>query len=205
MKHKSEDIRELNIRQLLDGTDQYMIPIYQRNYAWGEKEIEQLIQDILDYLPKDKKEEKNYFIGTLIINKHTENNILLQETIDGQQRLTTLSLLASVIKEKLPLDWYQQTNLSFQSRPKSTKTLTAIFQDNIQNSQSYNDNILNGYQLIQKHLDKKLAAEEVNLEDFASYLFSQVKIVRVQVPADTDLNHYFEIMKILPPRIHTSS
>ena len=51
-------IVDLNIREVLDGTDQYEIPIYQRNYAWGEKQIEALIQDIVDSIVKDR--DKNY-------------------------------------------------------------------------------------------------------------------------------------------------
>ncbi|MCM4171841.1 DUF262 domain-containing protein [Arenibacter sp. TNZ] len=196
MSNSSSNITELNIKELLDGSDSYMIPIYQRNYAWEEKEIEQLIQDILDYIPSASYDEsKDYFIGTLIINKQDVNNKIIYETIDGQQRLTTLSLLTSVIKHKQGLDWYQGINLSFQSRLKSTETLFDIFQENIHNhNKTYNDNIINGHNLILKHLDKKLVEAEVTLKTFSDFLFSKVKIVRVQVPEDTDLNHYFEIM-----------
>tara|TARA_R110001592_G_scaffold72904_2_gene222798 strand:- start:1077 stop:3050 length:1974 start_codon:yes stop_codon:yes gene_type:complete len=196
MSKLTTGIKELNIQQLLDGSDMYMIPIYQRNYAWEEKEIEQLIQDVLDYIPKTKDaKEKDYFIGTLIINEKNVNNQILFETIDGQQRLTTLSILTSVIKHKLGLDWYSTVNLTFESRAKSTDTLLDIFQENIHNkNKKHNDNIINGYNLIVKHLDKKLIEAKVSLQAFADFLFSRVQIVRVQVPTDTDLNHYFEIM-----------
>jgi len=196
MNKEHPDITPLDINQLLDGKDKYMIPIYQRNYAWEEKEIEQLIQDVLDYIPTKKDtESKDYFIGTLIINKKDFDNETVYETIDGQQRLTTLSLLASVIKHKLGLSWYNNINLTFQSRPKSTETLFDVFQENTKNQNKvYNDNIINGYKLILKHLDKKLGNAKVSLQTFSDFLFSKVKIVRVQVPEDTDLNHYFEIM-----------
>jgi uncharacterized protein with ParB-like and HNH nuclease domain len=41
-----------SIRELF-SSDDYVIPIYQRNYDWGESEITQLIQDIVDYIKKD--------------------------------------------------------------------------------------------------------------------------------------------------------
>ncbi|WP_084449073.1 DUF262 domain-containing protein [Picosynechococcus sp. PCC 7117] len=46
----NNDIIQLSIRDFLSGNSNYTIPMYQRNYAWGEAEIAQLIQDILDYL-----------------------------------------------------------------------------------------------------------------------------------------------------------
>ena len=194
------DLKELTIKELLDGKDRYVIPIYQRNYAWEEKEIEQLLQDIIDYIPKENKEAKNnYYIGTLIINEQTINNTVLYETIDGQQRITTLSILTSILKHKLKetnlsLDWYKNINLEFYSRSQSTETLEAVFHDYFNNNQIYNDGIKNGYDLIHKHLDKKLSEAKITLETFSTFLFSKVKIIRVQVPLNTDLNHYFEIM-----------
>lgn len=194
------DLKELTVKELLDGKDQYIIPIYQRNYAWEEKEIEQIIQDIIDYIPKKNNEQVNYYyIGTLIINEQIYNNNVLYETIDGQQRITTLSILASVLKHKLQdtsscLDWYKNINLEFFSRRQSTETLEAVFQDYFDNNHIYNAGIKNAYYLIHKHLDNKLREAKITIENFSIFLFSKVKIIRVQVPENTDLNHYFEIM-----------
>lgn len=57
-----------------------------------------------------------------------------------------------------------------------------------------NTGILNGYRLIQKVLPQKLKDNGVSPQQFADYLFRYVQIMQVRVPADTDLNHYFEIM-----------
>ncbi|NMC98414.1 MAG: DUF262 domain-containing protein, partial [Bacteroidales bacterium] len=77
-------------------TDDYVIPIYQRNYEWGEPEITQLIQDIVDYLLKSKDTE--YYIGSLIVYERKLGSDVKYEIIDGQQRLTTLTILLDVIK-----------------------------------------------------------------------------------------------------------
>ena len=61
----------------------YEVPIYQRNYAWDSDQIEQLIEDIMST-------DDDYFLGNLIVNQK-DNNVY--EVIDGQQRLTTLSLI----------------------------------------------------------------------------------------------------------------
>ena len=110
MPDKFNYIAPLNIETTL-SKDNYTIPIYQRNYAWEAKEIEQLIQDIMDYASAHP--EKNYYIGTLVV---AQNNGGF-DTIDGQQRLTTLSILSSVIKNEYNgLDWFNGLNIRFASR-----------------------------------------------------------------------------------------
>ncbi|MCX6162895.1 MAG: DUF262 domain-containing protein, partial [Ignavibacteriae bacterium] len=91
----ANNITELNIKDLL-STGKYVIPIYQRNYAWSEPEVTQLIQDIVDFSKKESN--SNYYIGTLVVFNRKEANNIVFETIDGQQRLTTLIILLSAIK-----------------------------------------------------------------------------------------------------------
>ena len=195
----SDDIVQLSIKNLLEGQENYSIPMYQRNYAWDEAEITQLIQDVIDYLP----EQRNYYIGTLVVFERRDASQINYETIDGQQRLTTLSLLASYLKNEteLNIDWYDKLKIQFKSREKSRRTFEAVFSGNFDNDPSdllkpdqINSGILNGYRLIKKHLTLKLAENGKSLEEFADYLFEMIQIMRVKVPDDTDLNHYFEVM-----------
>ena len=162
----------------------------------GEGEITQLIQDVIDYLPK----KHNYYIGTLVVFERPDKEF---ETIDGQQRLTTLSLLAAYIKNKksdsINLNWLNKLNLHFDSRPNSQNALTSIFGNkvnelNLDKSSECNTAILDGYRLIEKILPQKLAEKRIKLQKFSNFLFKNVQIMRVKVPKDTDLNHYFEIM-----------
>ena len=62
---RSDDVRELSIQDLLKGEASYLIPMYQRNYAWEEAEITQLIQDVIDSQRKGGK----YYIGTLVVDR----------------------------------------------------------------------------------------------------------------------------------------
>ena len=89
----------------------YEIPIYQRNYAWDNIQIEQLIDDI-------NTSDDNYFLGNLIVNQKDNN---LYEVIDGQQRLTTLYLLARYLGMS-----FGKEALRFEAREKSNKTLAVI-------------------------------------------------------------------------------
>ncbi|PEL08417.1 DUF262 domain-containing protein [Bacillus sp. AFS017336] len=159
----------------------YLVPIYQRNYAWGESQIEQLIEDInssIDDL------NKNYFLGNLIVNQ-TDNNVY--EVIDGQQRLTTLFLLENYLGMN-----FAKGALRFEAREKSNRTLHMI---NNKNSgeileELVSVEILAGYQIIENYFKK---TKEIDKNELIKKL-EKVFLVRVQVPQGIDLNHYFEIM-----------
>ncbi|MET3539044.1 GmrSD restriction endonuclease domain-containing protein [Chryseobacterium limigenitum] len=181
----------------LFGSDDYVIPIYQRNYEWGEPQITQLIQDIVDYILKSKKseEEPKYYIGSLIAYERKLEGNVTYETIDGQQRLTTLTILLNVIKnEYLKIDWYKKLNLSFDSRKVASNTLSYLFKGESLDNKECNVAIQQGYYNAKKSLAKILADNSLTIEDFCNYFFEKVTILRVLVPEDTDLNHYFEIM-----------
>lgn len=198
----SDDISQLSIKELLNEAVVYSIPMYQRNFAWEEGEITQLIQDVMDYMPGGQ----SYYIGTLVVFERQDSKRTVYETIDGQQRLTTLSLLASYLKNRKNKEdgdftWYEELKIQFESRIRSRRTFFEIFKGNFENDPSevlgtneINTAILNGYLLIQKILPQKLKENQISCQNFAEYLFKMVKIMRVKVPYDTDLNHYFEIM-----------
>ncbi|WML90812.1 DUF262 domain-containing HNH endonuclease family protein [Thiothrix lacustris] len=197
----NNDITQLSVKKLLSDSAYYVIPMYQRNYAWEEGEITQLIQDIIDYVG-----ETNYYIGTLVVFERKEHIRTVYETIDGQQRLTTLSLLVSFLKNELSkrnidLDWYKEVNLHFESRENSRRTFAAIFDGDRRGNfmaslheDDINAALLNGYQLIKKILPLKLKENGINHKVFTKFLLGNVQVIRVKVPYDTDLNHYFEIM-----------
>jgi len=124
----------------------YVIPIYQRNYAWREMQIEQLIDDIDSSIDDSKK---NYFLGNLIVNQ-TDNNVY--EVIDGQQRLTTLFLLENYLGMN-----FEKGALKFEAREKSNRTLSMI--NNINNAELREElvsvEILEGYQIIHHYFKTK--------------------------------------------------
>ena len=74
----------------IEGNLNYRIPIYQRNYSWQDKQIEMLIEDIA-------KEASGYYIGNVLITRIEDSSI--QEIVDGQQRLTTISLIFLAVFE----------------------------------------------------------------------------------------------------------
>ena len=97
---------ETTLNKLLNTSRQFIVPIFQRNYSWQKNQYEQLWFDILR--ASKFKEKQNHFIGSIVyIDMGTPagrpQQLLL---IDGQQRLTTISVLLCAIK-----DYVQKFNL----------------------------------------------------------------------------------------------
>ena len=154
----------------------YEVPIYQRNYAWDSDQIEQLIEDIMST-------DDDYFLGNLIVNQK-DNNVY--EVIDGQQRLTTLFLLERYLGIAIAND-----ALRFEARDKSNRTLAALPNTNQLTDELLSSEIKEGYKIIDDYFEKTGLSSDK--EKFIKRL-DKVNLIRVQVPAKIDLNHYFEIM-----------
>ena len=76
----------------IEGKTIYNIPIYQRNYSWNDNNIESLYNDVIN-------EQSGYYLGNLLVTpSQTEKGF---DVVDGQQRLTTISLFLLAIYEEL--------------------------------------------------------------------------------------------------------
>ncbi len=88
----------LTIKQLFGNTDAlYQIPRYQRPYSWGDEQLEKLWDD----LTESYESESNYFLGSVITAKPEESSTYL-DIVDGQQRLTTLTIMMCVYRDLYP-------------------------------------------------------------------------------------------------------
>ena len=75
----------------------FTIPVFQRPYSWEKNEIDELFEDISRYF--NNKKDEDMYIGTIYLS-HKDNinsNTFTYEIIDGQQRITTLSLMLLVL------------------------------------------------------------------------------------------------------------
>lgn len=94
---------ETSLRELLEGTKQYLVPLYQRTYSWGTAQHGRLWDDVLK-LAEDRGvvAGQTHFIGSLVLAPSpTMGPTGVQQylVVDGQQRLTTLSLLLCAIRD----------------------------------------------------------------------------------------------------------
>jgi uncharacterized protein with ParB-like and HNH nuclease domain len=92
---------ETNLRSLLEGGKQYSIPLFQRPYTWGRDNWETLWEDIL--IIYDQSPETNHFIGPMVTLALPGQPDGLSPfiVIDGQQRLTTFSIILAALRDHL--------------------------------------------------------------------------------------------------------
>ena len=95
----SIEVNKKSVKELLEtGKDHpFVIPEYQRPYAWGEDEVQTLFDDIWEFTTNGvggSESNRTYFLGTVV---SFENDQKDQEIIDGQQRITSLFLLLRAI------------------------------------------------------------------------------------------------------------
>ena len=193
----------------------FNIPIYQRLYAWTEKEIVTLLNDFYNSFTNITECDKEYFVGNLTLNYNEISKCY--DIIDGQQRITTLWLVGLVLNLRdNTVNW--NNFLVFKSEP--TLRFTARQDDNdflkelITTNQEYsntdnnfksiferisknsnvnvNQMMINAIKCIAEFLNRK----EINEEGikFSQYIFTKVKMAAVFLPNSIDLNKYFEDM-----------
>ena len=188
----------LSVRALFDDVDaKYTIPIYQRNYAWDAEQIEQLISDVHDAMSDG---DDNYFLGNLIVTER-DSKAIDYEVIDGQQRMTTLYLLLTYLRNSGQAVPDSHTDrLWYQSRPRSADALRRISSNRPRNAGPGTDavhdedqGIHQGFNIISQFMDQKVLQGDERAP-FADYLQNHVTVVRAVLPRRTDLNRYFEIM-----------
>ena len=82
--------KEKKFLHFLEGSDKhFVIPVYQRNYDWKKEQCKQLFDDLLDL----GNSNRTHFLGSIVSIYHDDGDDREYLIIDGQQRLTTLSLL----------------------------------------------------------------------------------------------------------------
>ncbi len=82
---------------LLNGKIQYRVPLFQRTYNWGEDQWDQLWDDLLEI--HSMPQPRNHFIGSIVTQQMPSQPEAVKSymLIDGQQRMTTLLVLLSVV------------------------------------------------------------------------------------------------------------
>lgn len=193
-----------SINEIFNGDYKFVVPLYQRNFAWGNEEIRKLISDIYDAYMKNKDSE--YYIGTITfyLSKDEQGNTTY-EVVDGQQRLTALTLFTKLLDDNRNAHY-----LEYDSRPEVTKLLNTLYEkgaSEVLNSEIPFRKTGNYYDQL-KFLCKDFSFDRnengenklitfdmlLNDNDFKSYFFLNVKLVLAEVPSEMNVAQYFLIM-----------
>ena len=172
--------KAISIKDIL-SKDTYVIPIYQRNYEWDRLQIARLIEDI-----NSIGNDEQYYLGTLVTFRRNDGSY---ELVDGQQRHTTLNLIKAVLGER------DKFNLDFQARTECRLFFKELSEDI--DRISYNEktqNLERGISIIKDIIYETFGIDEEKKTIFKNKFFDHTFIFRTELPKETELNHYFEIM-----------
>ncbi|MCQ2686566.1 DUF262 domain-containing protein [Helicobacter pylori] len=173
----------------------FSIPVYQRNYTWGEENCEKLLQDIVSIY----QNKKTHFMGSITYILHwidDEKSLRkLQEfvIIDGQQRITTIMLLLKAIETKIPNEEIKKeidgllnlTGQRLRLKPiKSDKEAFDLVMQNRSHEIQGVSHIKNNYKFFTKELEKYIS-EGYRIEEIYG-AFLRLKIVAIGLELGED-------------------
>jgi uncharacterized protein with ParB-like and HNH nuclease domain len=177
---------------------EFIIPTYQRPYVWEYTELKKFLEDIM---LSASEIDNRYFIGNVYVTKN-ESTHPSYDIIDGQQRFTTLWLIAFVFRqvgvptELISFLRFESTlRLNFTIRKEVKQYLTYLLSktdvttsDQVDVSSEFLVNIAAGIETITGILKGKSSDELIMLGDF---IYHNVEFVYNIAPKETDLNHLF--------------
>jgi len=198
------------VRDLLGGK-KYTIDYFQREYRWGQKQISELVNDLTaaflaEWRPEHDRKKVGvypaYFLGSVIVSNEGSS----ASVIDGQQRLTSLSLLLIWVMKGLgDEDRQQVSNLVFTrvfganaynlDVPERTPAMDALYKGEPYNRDTAPEsvrNILDRYDDIDDLMPETIATDARAM--FADWLMERVFLVEITSPTDDDGYAIFETM-----------
>lgn len=214
---------------LMNNYTPYFIPDFQRDFVWGEKEVTELWEDIkadTDVFQKETDELEGYLLGNIVLIQDDVNNRKI--VVDGQQRLTTLSLMGlalQMIIQKKIIDTEDQTPANAYSMVSDLRKSYSIVNDmgEFKDLKIQHDSGLNFGQYYRKLIsgesdendiltdaDKNICAvfdkmyesidEELNNEQlFHFFAYYKLKIMLIETTAPTEAKA-FQLFEILNDR-----
>lgn len=208
--------KEYPLSKIFSKEFDYYIPAYQRPYAWTEEETETLFEDLLGFFQTEQVD--NYFLGSIVLIK--EDDKPHADVIDGQQRLTTLTILIAVIASYLSGDNRSNCNKYLREPGNDLEGLAPLprlhlrqkdqnfFNKYIQNIRLSElvsldpENLPNESQqhvrancaLLMKKMDAAFEKDEAKVTAFCRFLVTRCYLVAVYTPSQQSAFRVFSVM-----------
>jgi uncharacterized protein with ParB-like and HNH nuclease domain len=216
---KMSQVQEISIQ--LDGitnvlkSKRFKVPAYQRSYAWEIEHVDALLSDISEAI---KSKEKEYFLGSIVVTGPIDRRY---EVVDGQQRLTTVSLLVSAIRDRFRQDEDHEAETSIRndflaSVDRKTKDReprlilnevdNEIYQDLIDDRSAVDKKryprqshkrLLLASDFLAGYIDRlcqEAHDSEETLHEWLDYLETNLKVILVTAPDDSNAFVIFETL-----------
>ena len=169
---------QTNFQPIIEGVKQYVVPLFQRPYTWKQPHWETLWNDLMELY--ETEQPRSHFIGSIVTMPtiSVPEGVTKYLLIDGQQRLTTIFLLLTLLRDKAKEtqdnDLAEEIHQTFIVNPfkkeldyyklQPTQTDRHVFREIIQGKQP----ISNGNQIHQayEYFEKKLRRNSVDIRTF---------------------------------------
>lgn len=207
---------EYPLAKIFSSDFEYVIPSYQRPYAWTVDEATELFGDLYDFYKSEP--EEGYFLGSIVLIK--QESVPYAEVIDGQQRLTTLTILLSTLASVLEgsqrdtlCKYIQEPGNEFEGLdPKPRLTLRerdrAFFAEYVQalkfekllelDEKGVDNesqlNIKNNSQLFLRRISNELDNDANKIKGFVAFLLRRCYLVAVSTPSQQSAFRVFSVM-----------
>lgn len=207
---------EYPLAKIFSSEFEYIIPNYQRPYAWTVDQVSELFDDLLDFFRTE--DDEGYFLGSIVLIK--EEGSPQAQVIDGQQRLTTLTILIAALtsitdgddrttlykyivepgnkyeglapKPRLSL---RERDCNFFARYVQNLEFSKLFSLNekdLQNEAQHN--IQTNSKFLLDHINKSFENNDQAMQDFVAFLLRRCFLVAVSTPSQQSAFRVFSVM-----------
>lgn len=194
---------ETKFQPIIEGTKQYVVPLFQRSYSWQKKEWEMLWNDLYDLYCSDNP--RTHFIGSIVTmpTVSVPEGVAKYLLIDGQQRLTTIFILLALLRDRakqddevelaneindtLLVNPYKKDDDYFKLQP--TQADREAFRRLIFANSFDNENL---FTEAYKYFERKIKQNEINIEKFKQRITNNLSVVSIVLSADDNPHLVFE-------------
>lgn len=165
-----KSVYELRV-DALDQPVRYRIPAYQRGYRWTSRQVEQLLEDIRDFVRRENPQPEDFYcLQPLVLRPAGEG---AYEVVDGQQRLTTLLLILRHFNARLTERFRQKLyTLEYETRP----SLLEFLEDPTKERAASNIDFFHIYQAITR-VEEWFGQRESEVETIKAAFLNQAKLI----------------------------
>lgn len=179
------------INELLE-TAAFIIPSYQRGYRWDEQQVKNLLNDILQFM--NEGTSAFYCLQPIVVRKTEKQEVGLSvyEVIDGQQRLTTISLILTYLNE-------EPYSLTYETRPDSFQFLKGIKEEIEKEKDARNIDFHffeNAFVTIQDWFERPRDNRRTLRQKFLIALGESVKVIWYEVSPSIEVREVFSRLNI---------
>jgi uncharacterized protein with ParB-like and HNH nuclease domain len=197
--------QETKLQLLLEGTKQYVIPLFQRQYSWGQSQWKTLFNDLLELY--NDPNPKDHFMGSIVTMPvlSRPEGVAKYSVIDGQQRLTTFFIILSVIRDcakemggKMPdivnelylFNKFSDGNDYYKLLP--TQGDRKNFFKTISGCKKETDENLNQISKASIYFSKQIKIKKIDIEKLLKTLINSLLIVSITLNKDDNPYRIFE-------------